>query len=477
MSYSANPITLSSRKDALSIFQAGIAAADPYQAVKRCLFANDQSIEFLLNLDDSAQKRIGNWSKVHLIAFGKAACAMAKAAQEIIPAHLLSGFGIAVTNYENVIAIDNIEVIGASHPLPDAAGLDAAKKCAERAIQAQQDELVLVLVSGGGSALIPCPVDSITLQEKIATTDLLLASGATINQINCVRKHLSQLKGGGLARLAVPADLHALILSDVIGDDLSAIASGPTVPDPSTFDDAIAVFTTKGIWDKVPGNVQRRLEQGRLGKVPETPKPGDKAFKNTTYTLIGSNAISVNATFKAAQNLGYEAKLYNAQLCGEARNEAEKWVRYAKHLIDNGIDKPLALIAGGETTVTLKGNGRGGRNQEMALAFAIAAQQHGLNGYWTFLSGGTDGRDGPTDATGGIVDQDTMKRMIRLGLDPVAMLENNDSYTALNSSQDLLDTGATGTNVADLQVLLIHPNSYTNTTLNQETPCLKNPCP
>ena len=405
MSYLANPVTSLTRKNALSIFQAGVAAADPYQAVKSCLLANDQQLEILLNLDDKAQKRTGKWSKVHLIAFGKAACGMAKAAQEIIPSQLLADFGIAVTNYENVTTIDNIEVIGASHPLPDEAGLYAAKKCAERISRAQNGELVLVLVSGGGSALIPYPVDSISLQEKIATTDLLLASGATINQINCVRKHLSQLKGGGLARLAIPADLHALILSDVLGDDLSAIASGPTVPDPSTYDDAIAVFTAKGIWNNVPAPVQQYLEQGKLGQAPETPKPGDKAFENATYTLIGSNAISVNATLKAAQNLGYEAQLYNAHLCGEARNAAEKWVRYAKHVIDNGIDKPLALIAGGETTVTLKGNGRGGRNQEMALAFAIAAQQHDLTGHWTFLSGGTDGRDGPTDAAGGIVDQ------------------------------------------------------------------------
>ena len=409
MSYLANPVTSLTRKNALSIFQAGVAAADPYQAVKSCLLANDQQLEILLNLDDKAQKRTGKWSKVHLIAFGKAACGMAKAAQEIIPSQLLADFGIAVTNYENVTAIDNIEVIGASHPLPDEAGLYAAKKCAERISRAQKGELVLVLVSGGGSALIPYPVDSISLQEKIATTDLLLASGATINQINCVRKHLSQLKGGGLARLAIPADLHALILSDVLGDDLSAIASGPTVPDPSTYDDAIAVFTAKGIWNNVPAPVQQYLEQGKLGQAPETPKPGDKAFENATYTLIGSNAISVNATLKAAQNLGYEAQLYNAHLCGEARNAAEKWVRYAKHVIDNGIDKPLALIAGGETTVTLKGNGRGGRNQEMALAFAIAAQQHDLTGQWTFLSGGTDGRDGPTDAAGGIVDQNYNK--------------------------------------------------------------------
>jgi hydroxypyruvate reductase len=463
MSHSANPTTLSSRKNALSIFQAGVAAADPYQAVKCCLFADDQQLEILLNLNDKTQKRTGKWSKVHIIAFGKAACAMAKAAREIIPAHILAGFGIAVTNYENVTAIENIEVIGAAHPLPDEAGLNAAKRCAERISNAQLGELVLVLVSGGGSALIPYPVDAISLQEKIATTDLLLACGATINEINCVRKHLSRLKGGGLARLAVPADLHAFILSDVLGDDLSAIASGPTVPDSSTYDDAIAVFTTKGIWDKVPAKVQQHLEQGALGKAPETPKPGDNAFKNTTTTLIGSNAISLNASIKAAQDLGYETQLYDAHLCGEARNAAEKWVCYAKHLIDNGINKPLALLAGGETTVTLKGNGHGGRNQEMVLAFAIAAQQYGLTGYWTFLSGGTDGRDGPTDAAGGIVDQDTIKRMIHSGLDPLAMLDNNDSYTALKNSQNLLNTGATGTNVADLQVLLIHPNSYTNT--------------
>ena len=259
MSHPANPITLSSRRNALSIFQAGVAAADPYQAVKRCLFADGQLIDILLNLNDLTQKRTGKWSKVHLIAFGKAACAMAKAAREIIPAHLQAGFGIAVTNYENVTAIDNIEVIGASHPLPDEAGLNAALKCAERLSRARKGELVLILVSGGGSALIPYPVDSISLQEKIATTDLLLACGATINEINCIRKHLSQLKGGGLARLAAPADLHAFILSDVLGDDISAIASGPTVPDPSTYNDAIAVFTAKGIWDKVPAKVQQHL--------------------------------------------------------------------------------------------------------------------------------------------------------------------------------------------------------------------------
>lgn len=451
------PVIHTMRKDALRIFEAGIDAADPYQAVKRCLRVDHQSIEILLDSDGREQKRVGRWSKIHLIAFGKAACAMAQAASEIIPATLLAGRGIAVTNYENMRAVDHVDVIGASHPLPDEAGLNAAKRIAERVQQAQANELVLVLVSGGGSALIPCPVDGISLQEKIATTDLLLACGANINQINGVRKHLSKLKGGGLARMAAPADLHALILSDVLGDDLSTIASGPTVPDDSTYADAIAVFKAKGIWDQTPSAVRRHLEQGQLGSIPETPKSGDPSFERTSQTLVGSNTLSVGTIMKAAQDQGYESRLYSRQLCGIARDEAEKLALHAKQLIAGGLSRPLALLAGGETTVILKGNGRGGRNQEMALAFALAAEQHGLPGNWTFLSGGTDGRDGPTDAAGGLVDPESIQRMTKAGISPGEHLENNDAYAALTHSQDLLNTGATGTNVADLQILLIHP--------------------
>jgi len=449
------------RTDALTIFHAGVKAADPYQALKRCLNFDNNQLEILLDPNDNNRKRVGEWSKVHLIAFGKAAGAMAKAAQDIVPGVMLYRPALAITNYENVITLDNIELLGASHPLPDEAGLKAAKKIAARINSAQKNELVLVLISGGASALIPCPVDTITLKEKITTTELLLASGATISQINCVRKHLSQLKGGGMARMAIPADLHAFILSDVIGDDLSAIASGPTVPDNTCYADAIEVLKSKSIWDSVPANIRRHLEAGALGKVPETPKADDPAFNNCSHTLIGSNAISVEAMLKTSAGLGYEALLYDDNLCGEAREEAEKWVIHARQLIEKGINHPIALVAGGETTVTLKGKGRGGRNQEMALAFAIAAEQHGLNGSWTFLSGGTDGLDGPTDAAGGIVDQNTIKRLNESAIMPLEMLNNNDSYSALKSSQDLLITGATGTNVADLQVLLIHPSYST----------------
>lgn len=450
-----NDPILALRDDAANIFQAGIKAADPFQAVCRCLAADEDHLEIGLDPANPERKRQGQWNKIHVIAFGKAACAMANAAREIIPVHLLAEPGIVVTNYENAVPAADMRVMAAGHPLPDPAGLEAAAAVAERVAQAQENELVLVLVSGGGSALLPYPVEGVSLADKIATTDLLLASGASINQINCVRKHLSRLKGGGLAKLAAPADLHALILSDVLGDDLSAIASGPTVADDTRFNDAVAVLRSKNIWDKIPSSVREHLEKGCRGEVEETPKSGDPIFKTSGHTLIGSNRISVDAAMRMAQQLNYDAMLYNDHLSGEAREVAEQLVLHAKDLQQRGLRQATALLAGGETTVTLKGSGRGGRNQEMALAFALAAEKHRLPGRWVFLSGGTDGRDGPTDAAGGLVDPGTVGRIA----EPAALLENNDSYRALTQSQDLLDTGATGTNVADLQVLLIQPLS------------------
>jgi glycerate 2-kinase len=414
------------RENATQIFQAGVAAANPYDAVKQ---------HFVLN---------ENFSKIHLIAFGKAACAMANAAQTLIPPNLL-GNAIAVTNYENVVEVKNVEVIGASHPLPDLAGFEAAKRIAQIAKNAAANELVLVLISGGGSALIPYPVDEITLDEKIATTNLLLACGATIHEINCVRKHLSQLKGGQLATRIAPAKCHALILSDVLGDDLSVIASGATVADESTFTEAVAILKAKNVWNDAPQSVRNYLEQA----IFETPK----WLENVTNTLIGSNLMSVEAAVKTAQSLDYDVIRYDYPLCGEAREVAEKFVlNVQKQRLEN---KKIAFITGGETTVTLQGNGKGGRNQEMALAFAIAAEKHDLTGEWTFLSGGTDGIDGVSSAAGGIVDNQTLERMRNASVNPTELLENNDSYHALKSADDLLMTGATGTNVADLQILLI----------------------
>ena len=445
--------TLSLRQDALSIFQAGIDAADPYQAVKNSLTLVDNHLEIALDLADRSKKRCGKWSQIHLIAFGKAACKMIMAAEEIIPEHLLANKPLAITNVENVIALKNIEVLGANHPIPDSAGREAAEYLANKLKQTKTGELVLVLISGGGSALIPYPVDGITLEDKQLTTDLLLASGASIQQINCVRKHLSQLKGGQLAQLATPADCHALILSDVIGDDLSSIASGPTVPDNTTFADAIEILKSKNIWAKTPLTVQDVLKLGQH----ETPKTGDPCFNNSSHTLVGSNSISLNAVSSATKRLGYITHCFNNAITGEARDIADQLVLAAKQHANTGLSQAVALIAGGESTVTLKGTGRGGRNQEMALAFAIAAEKQHLKAQWVFLSGGTDGLDGPTDAAGGLVDHETMLRLKNKHISPEQKLNNNDSYSALKESKDLIITGATGTNVADLQILLIQP--------------------
>jgi glycerate-2-kinase len=448
------------RQQAIAIFMSGIDATNPYLAVKNFLINNaDDNLEIKLNSKISSQTRTKTWNRIQLLAFGKAACPMTKAAQEIIPAHLLIEPVIVVTNYENITTGNNFNIFAAGHPLPDATGLKAAKKIAEQAQKAQQDELVLVLISGGGSSLIPYPVDNITLEQKIITTELLLGSGATINEINCIRKHLSKLKGGGLTKMAAPADLHALILSDVIGDDVSTIASGPTVPDETTFLETIKICKSRQIWHKLPDDIRNRLNEGASGKLPETPKKNDPVFDQTSYSLIGSNALSIQAIESAAIKQEWNTLIYSRKLCGEARDEAKKLALYTKNIFEEGVDRPIAILAGGETTVTLNGKGRGGRNQELALAFSIAAKQLNIPDSWVFLSGGTDGRDGPTDAAGGIVDPGTCQRIRKAKLDPNICLANNDSYTALKAAGDLLGINATGTNVADLQVLLIRPLS------------------
>lgn len=454
------------RAAAQKIYMAGVEAADPAEAVRRALRMEGEELEISLSPGTAANStenkvRRARWPAVRVIAFGKAAKAMARAAGEILPETLFHGDGVIVTNHENAAqdaeeAIPGFELIGAGHPLPDEGGLRGARRVMEIAEQAGEGELVLVLVSGGGSALLPAPAAPITLEEKIATTDLLLACGADIVQMNCVRKHLSELKGGGLVRYAAPADLHALILSDVIGDDLSAIASGPSVPDATSFAEAISILEEGSVWQSVPASVRTRLEQGRAGDLPETPKPGDAIFERATSSLIGSNGMSLSAAERRARDLGFETRIVSEALCGEAQEAASFFLSEAL-AAQSGAKAPLALLAGGETTVTLRGDGRGGRNQELALAFAMQAEARGLPGAWSFLSGGTDGRDGPTDAAGGLVDPASVARIQSAGGDAEALLANNDSYRALDLAGDLIKPGATGTNVADLQVLLLDP--------------------
>lgn len=428
------------RAAARDLFLAGVKAADPYTAVKDAL----------------REAPVEGHGPVHLIAVGKAAGAMMRGALESIPASRLAGEGLVVTNYENAGEIPGCRVFAAGHPLPDDNGHAAAQAVAERAAAAGEGEELLVLVSGGASALLPLPTDGISLEEKITTTNLLLGCGADIVAVNTVRKHLSNLKGGGLARLAVPARLRSLILSDVIGDDLSSIASGPTVPDPTTFKDAVNILETAGVWQRLPESVRRHLDEGRQGEIADTPKPGDPVFDNCQTRLVGGNGISVAAMADQASSMELTTEIYSNALCGEARDEAARFVEFARRFrLQKNPNAPVAFLAGGETTVTLTGKGRGGRNQEIALAVAVAAEAQGMTGDWVFLSGGTDGRDGPTDAAGGMVDPGTLTRMRAAGCDPMAHLADNDAYHALQASDDLLMTGGTGTNVADLQVFVL----------------------
>lgn len=378
---------------------------------------------------------------------------MTEGALECVPEDLLIEAPVAVTSYENVIQHGKIQILGAGHPIPNADGLKAARKIAKTVRAAKADELILALISGGASALLPMPPPSITLEDKRNATQLLLTSGADIHEINTVRKHLSELKGGGLARLAYPAALQVLILSDVLDNDPGTIASGPTAGDLTTFSDAKGVFLRRGIWEQIPNSIQAHLDRGCDGLIDETTLPEDEIFRDVSNTIVGSNLISLDSICQSAKSAGYDVQIVSKALTGEARSVAEKFLMRASA----PIERPTAFVAGGETTVTVRGSGLGGRNQEMALTFAIDADSRFNNLSWVFLSGGTDGIDGPTDAAGGLVDPGTIARIHNAGYDPRLLLDNNDAYHALDHAGDLLVTGATGTNVADLQILLIHP--------------------
>jgi hydroxypyruvate reductase len=443
------------RQKAMEVFGAGLSAADPAAAVRSSLSI---TAEGLLIAGRPLPRSIRT---IRAVAFGKAACAMARAVEEVLPPAVFPGPGIAVTSHGSVRPLSRFQVIGARHPIPDADGLRGSQAIAATLGGTRDDEAVLALVSGGGSALVPAPAPGISLEEKSEVTRLLLSAGATIGEQNAVRKHLSTLKGGGMARIASPAAVRALLLSDVIGDDPSVIASGPFSPDPSTFREALEVLRERGVLDAAPRAVRERLEAGARGEIPETPKPGDPIFDRVECTVIGSNRRSLEAAAARAEDLGYSARIISDALCGEARRAGQEIAALARSGLAGAPGGPagIALLAGGETTVTVRGRGKGGRNQEMALAFALAFSEAGPTAPHIFLSAGTDGVDGTTDAAGGLVDSGTIARMRRGGIDPRAALDDNDSHRALSASGDLVRTGPTGTNVADLQVLLLPEKS------------------
>jgi glycerate 2-kinase len=397
----------------------------------------------------------GGYRRLLAVGFGKAACAMAKAFEASLGDEPYDGIVITKYGHCGKDLPARTRVLEAGHPLPDENGLRGAKEIMGLLGEAGTDTLVACLISGGGSALLVSPLEGITLEEKQEITGLLLKAGADINELNTVRKHLSRVKGGRLAELAYPAGVISLILSDVIADRLDVIASGPTAPDGTTYGDAIKVLEKYGLTERVPEGVMDALRRGGEGLLPETPKPGSRVFEKVENIIIGNNVRALEAARKGAEELGFHTEVVSSELTGEAR-EAGVWLAgkalAARRSSPHPPHPKVCLVSGGETTVTVKGSGKGGRNTELALAFAREIE--GVEGI-ALLSAGTDGNDGPTDAAGAVVDGKTISIARSMGIDPDSHLADNDSYTFFKKAGGLLVTGPTGTNVMDVQIVLI----------------------
>ena len=378
---------------------------------------------------------------------------MAGAVSEILSKKIENGLVIVKDGYNDLSSpIENIEIVEAGHPIPDNRGAQATKRIIELLNHTRKDDLVICLISGGGSALMVSPVEGISLAELQDLTRELLASGATINEINALRKHLDQVKGGQIARYAAPARLISLILSDVVGDPLDVIASGPSVPDSTTYDEAINILTKYQIEHRISRKIIKYLKSGKRGDIPDTPKLNDLIFKNVTNFVIGSNLVAGQGALKQAQKEGFHTMLLTNYLQGEAKEVAKALAAILRQMASNNppLARPACIILGGETTVTLQGNGQGGRNQEIALASVYDLA--GINDI-ALITLATDGGDGSTDAAGAVVTGETFQRAQEAGLDPQIYLRNNDSYNFFKSLNDLVITGPTLTNVNDLAFL------------------------
>lgn len=423
------------------IFYRAIASANPNKAVKR--YCGDIGAVF----------RDSGFSRLVAIGFGKASPAMARALEESLGDILDSGIMITKYGHGKAGKLGKIRLFEAGHPIPDENGRKAAEEIINLAVPLDKKTLVVCLISGGGSSLFVSPAGCVSLAEKQMTTDLLLKAGADIGELNTVRKHLSRVKGGRFAEVIHPATTISLILSDVIGDRLDVIASGPTAPDPTTYSDALSVLVRYGLVKRVPESVAELLVKGRMGLIPETPKPGNPVFSKVTNMIIGGNRMALEAAREKAAELGFRTEILSAEISGDAR-ETGRWLAHKALAVKRtrGIQTPLCLISGGETTVNVTGAGKGGRNMELALSFAMEIE--GVPGI-SLLSAGTDGTDGPTDAAGAVVDGTTASAARAGGIDPEAHLHNNDSYNFFKETGGLLITGPTGTNVMDVQLVLI----------------------
>jgi len=435
------------RQHAHEIFQAALKAVDPVEAIHRYVKLEQETVVI-----GDRRFELKDYDRILVVGAGKAGAPMAKALEDLLGNRIKNG--LIVTKEGHGLPLQRIRIQEASHPVPDARGIRGAEDILELVSDAVETDLVLCVISGGGSALLVAPAEGITLEDKQEVTRLLLACGADIHEINTVRKHLSRVKGGGLARIAHPATMASLILSDVIGDDLNVIASGPTVPDPSTFLDAEAVLKKYDILDRVPSSVYDRIQNGVGGQIEDTAKPGAALFQRCFSELIGTNIQALMAASRTAEGLGYRPLILSSSVEGEACEVVKVHTAIAKEICSSGnpVPPPACILSGGETTVTLKGDGKGGRNQEFALAASLELVG---TGNIVVLSGGTDGTDGPTDAAGAVADGTTVTRALAQGLDPLDYLKRNDSYHFFQALGDLVITGPTRTNVMDVYMVLV----------------------
>jgi hydroxypyruvate reductase len=435
------------RRSARGILDAAITAGDAGRLTRQVLLREGPHLR--VGGQTFALDRI---RRVVVVGAGKASGSMAQAAEAVLDGVAIDG--LVVVKELREPGPRRVRVVDAGHPIPDARGEAAAAEILRLARAAGPDSLVLCLISGGASALTPAPVPKVTLAEKQAATRLLLECGATINELNAVRKHLSRLKGGQLARVAHPAPVVSLLLSDVIGDPLDVIASGPTAPDPTTFGDALGILDRFGLRARLPSSVRAHLEGGARGEAEETPKPGDPALAGVTNVVIGNNGLVVDAAVAEARRVGLTPCLLTRRLQGEAREVARVFAALLDETARGGLvqGRPACLIAGGETTVTIRGRGTGGRCQEFALALVpeLASMRDVV-----VLAAGTDGSDGPTDAAGAVVDTTTLERARGKGMDARRALAENDSHPFFAALGDLVMTGPTGSNLMDLYLGVI----------------------
>ncbi len=444
--------------DLEKIFTEAIRAVDPYRAVKSAIILKGKTLtirEGVVQHATSASSRVFSQDLstgvLYVVGAGKASSRMALALEEAL-GEAITG-GTIITKYGYTAPLKRIRQVEAGHPVPDERGLEGTVEIKHWLQEAKEGDLVVVLISGGGSSLLISPAEGLSLEDKQRVTQLLLSSGATIQEMNTVRKHLSGIKGGRLAKMAAPARVVTLILSDVIGDDLSSIASGPTAPDDTTFKDALRVLASHNLTDRIPPKARKYLEEGAKGRHEETPDRHDPLFNQVFFRLIGSNQIALDAAARKARDLGYQPLILTHGACGEAREIAKFFAAIARQIVTNGqpVPAPACILAGGEPTVTLRGNGKGGRNQEFALAAGFEIE--GLDPI-LIASVGTDGTDGPTDAAGGFADGNMLRAAREHRLDARDHLSRNDAYPFLERLGYLIKTGPTGTNVMDIEIIL-----------------------